>query len=238
MPACRRNLYPFRSEIVMKTGKFKALDAYGAYHQTEMKQRAADFRAEMERRRSVRDFSSRCVAPEIIEDCLRAAASAPSGANMQPWYFVAVRDAGIKRRIRLGAEREEGAFYRGRAPKKWLADLEPLGIDEHKPFLEVAPYLIVVFAQGYGLTTGGDKQPHYYVKESVGIAVGFLIAAVHHAGLVCLPYTPSRMGFLNAILDRPPNERAQLILVVGHPAEGVLVPDLEKKPPEKMFEFR
>ena len=210
-------------------GRYVPLDSYEEYPVEEMKQRAACFRAEMQRRRSVRDFSDRPVPWEIIEECVRAAASAPSGANIQPWHFVAVSDPGTKKRIREAAEKEEYEFYHGRAGAEWLGALSPLGTDYQKPFLETAPYLIAIFAQSYGVTPDGRQVKHYYVRESVGIAVGFLLAAIHHAGLAALPYTPSRPGFLNQILRRPQNERPFLVLVVGYPAEGVQVPDLAKK---------
>lgn len=203
--------------------------AYRPYPEEEMRQRAAAFYADLRRRRSVRHFSPRPVPREIIEDCLRAAGTAPSGANMQPWHFVVVGSPDVKRQIRQAAEAEEKAFYEQRATAEWLAALAPLGTSWEKPFLETAPYLIVIFAQHYGLTPAGQKVKHYYVPESVGIATGMLIAAVHHAGLVSLTHTPSPMGFLNDILHRPPNERAYLILVVGYPAEDAAVPDIQKK---------
>ena len=169
------------------------LTAYRAYLLEEMKQRAAAFYEEVKRRRSVRDFSPRPVPREIIEDCLRAAGTAPSGANMQPWRFVVVDDPDIKRKIRVGAEAEERKFYGGKAPQAWLDALAPLGTDEHKPFLETAPWLIAVFAQSYGVLPDGRRVKHYYAAESVGIAVGILVSAIHHAGLVSLPHTPSPM---------------------------------------------
>jgi nitroreductase len=183
----------------------------------------------MQRRRTVRDFSDRPVPREIIETCLRAAGTAPSGANLQPWHFVIVSDPQVKRQIRQTAEAEEREFYSGRAPGEWLAALGPLGTDAHKPFLETAPYLIIVFAQNYGLTPDGHKIKHYYVSESVGIATGMLITAIHQAGLVSLTHTPSPMNFLGQILQRPPNERAFLLLVVGYPAAEAQVPVIEKK---------
>lgn len=156
---------------------------------------------------------------------------------MQPWYFVVVGDGETKRRIREAAEREEYDFYRRRAPGHWLDALSPLGTDYRKPFLETAPYLIAIFAQRHGVSPDGEKVPHYFVTESVGIATGMLIAAVHHAGLVALPYTPSRPGFLNVILDRPENERPFLVLVVGYPAENATVPDLKKKNLDEIATF-
>ncbi len=213
------------------------LSQYRAYPEEEMRRRAAEFYADIRRRRSVRDFSSRPVPREVIEDCLRAAGTAPNGANMQPWHFVVVGDPAVKRQIREAAEAEERAFYGGRASEEWLEALAPLGTDARKPFLEVAPYLIVIFAQNYGLTPDGKKIKHYYVSESVGIATGVLITALHHAGLACLTHTPSPMNFLSRILHRPPNERPFLILVVGYPADGAMVPDITKKPLEEIATF-
>jgi nitroreductase len=202
-----------------------------------MRRRAGEFLKEVRRRRSVRHFSDRPVDRRIVEDCLRAAGSAPSGANKQPWHFVVVSDPDLKRQIREGAETEEREFYSKRAPREWLEALEPLGTDENKPFLEGAPYLIAVFAQPYGMGPGGEKVKHYYVQESVGIATGILITAIHHAGLACLTHTPSPMRFLNRILDRPDGERPYLILVVGHPAADATVPDIEKKPLDRIATF-
>lgn len=212
-----------------QTAKFIPLSQYRQYPVEEMKRRAAGFYADVRRRRTVRDFSDRPVPREIIENCLLAAGTAPNGANMQPWHFVVVNDPAVRRKIRQAAEAAEEAFYNERASDEWLEALAPLGTDASKPFLEIAPYLIVIFAQNYGLTPDGRKVKHYYVSESVGIATGLLITAIHQAGLVSLTHTPSPMGFLNEILDRPPNERPYLILVVGYPAEGALVPDIKKK---------
>jgi nitroreductase len=211
---------------------------YRELPEAEMRRRAREFYEEVRRRRTVRHFSNRPVAREIIEHCLRAAVTAPSGANQQPWHFVVVSDPGLKKEIRLGAEEEERAFYSGRAPDEWLEALTPLGTDANKPFLEHAPYLIVVFAERYGIGADGRKVKHYYVQESVGIATGMLIAAVHHAGLVSLTHTPSPMGFLNRLLDRPPYERPYLILVVGYPADGAAVPTIEKKSFDRVVSFR
>ncbi len=208
---------------------FEPLRSYREYPAEEMRRRAAAWAAELGRRRTVREFSARPIARSVIEDCLRAAATSPSGANMQPWHFVVVSDPALKRRIREAAEAEEREFYERRAPKAWLEALAPLGTDSNKPFLETAPCVIVVFAQSYGVTPSGRKVKNYYVQESVGIATGLLIAAVHHAGLVSLTHTPSPMGFLNDILGRPANERPFLILVVGYPAEGAHVPVIGKK---------
>jgi iodotyrosine deiodinase len=200
------------------------------YPEQEMRRRAAEFYAEMRRRRTVRTFADRPVPRQVIEDCLRTAATAPNGANQQPWHFVAVADPEVKRQIRLAAEAEEREFYGGRATEAWLEALAPLGTDADKPFLETAPYLIVIFAQSHGLDGQGRKSKHYYVAESVGIATGMLITALHHAGLATLTHTPSPMGFLATILNRPANERAYLILVTGYPAQDAQVPVIAKKP--------
>jgi len=175
----------------MPAATFIPLPAYQEYPVEEMKRRAAAFYAEMQRRRTVREFSERAVPPEVIEDCLRTAGTAPSGANLQPWHFVVVSNPGIKRRIRLAAEQAEHEFYHQRAPQEWLDALAPLGTDEHKPYLESAPYLIVIFAQRYGVSSDGHQVKHYYAQESVGIATGLLITALHHAGLVALTHTPA-----------------------------------------------
>jgi nitroreductase len=194
-----------------------------------MLRRAREFNDEMQRRRTIRAFSSRPVAREVIEQCLLAAASAPSGAHIQPWFFVAVSDTAVKADIRARAEEAEREFYGGVAPREWLEALAPLGTDEHKPYLETAPWLIAVFAQLWGAGAGGAKRKHYYVQESVGIACGILITALHHAGLATLTHTPSPMGFLAERLGRPENERAVMLVVAGYPAEGVQVPDIRRK---------
>lgn len=192
-----------------------------------MRARAEAFLATMRSRRSVREFSDAPIPLDVVERCIEAAAQAPSGANKQPWTFVLVTDPALKRRIRQAAEEEERSFYGGRAPEGWLKDLAPLGTDADKPFLEVAPALIAVFAQRHG----ADKsERHYYVSESVGIATGVLIAALHHAGLATLTHTPSPMGFLGEILERPANERAFLLLPVGYPHPDCRVPAIERKP--------
>ncbi len=209
---------------------FLPLATYREYPADEMRERLGAFCGTMLGRRTVRQFSSRAVPREIVEDCLRVAGSAPSGANQQPWHFVVVSNPEIKRRIREAAEKEEQDFYRRRAPKEWLEALAPLGTDEHKPYLETAPYLIAIFAQTYGVAPDGTKIKNYYVTESVGIATGMLIAAIHMAGLVSLTHTPSPMSFLNQLLNRPPNERAFLLLVAGYPGEDACVPDIAKKP--------
>lgn len=203
-----------------------------------MTRRAAEFYAELARRRTVRQFSDRPVPREIIEQCLLAAGTAPSGANLQPWHFVVVSDPSVKRRIREAAEVEEREFYNGRAPAEWLEALAPLGTDENKPYLEVAPWLIAVFAERYGITPSGRRVSHYYVQESVGIATGLLIAALHYAGLVCLTHTPSPMGFLNEVLGRPAHEKPFLLLVAGYPAPDARVPDITKKALHEIATFR
>jgi iodotyrosine deiodinase len=195
--------------------------------------RAKAFYESMRSRRTVRDFSPDPIPFALIETAIRTAATAPSGANRQPWHFVVVSDPTIKHRIREAAEEEERAFYEHRAPDEWLEALAPLGTDWHKPFLEIAPYLIVVFREDYGLLKdAGDaevKEKNYYVMESVGIACGFLLAALHLAGLATLTHTPSPMGFLSQILRRPKNEKPYLLIPVGFPAEKAEVPDIRKK---------
>ena len=216
----------------MSTAKFVPLASNQEYPAEEMQQRATSFREELQRRRTVRHFSDRPVPRKIIEECLRTAATAPNGANKQPWHFVVVSAPAIKRQIREGAEQEEHEFYTSRATQDWLDDLAPLGTDAHKPFLEIAPYLIAIFAESYNVLPDGRKAKNYYVTESVGIATGLLIAALHHAGLASLTHTPSPMNFLNSILQRPDNERPFLLLVVGYPAEDAVVPEISKKPLE------
>jgi iodotyrosine deiodinase len=217
--------------------QFTPYTSYLEYPPTQMEARAADFYAEIKRRRTVRDFADRPVPRPVIEQCLRAAGTAPNGANLQPWHFVVVSDPAIKHRIRAAAEAEEREFYERRAPQAWLEALAPLGTDANKPFLEAAPYLIVIFAQSYGLLPDGRKVKHYYVAESVGIATGFLIAALHHAGLATLTHTPSPMNFLNEILGRPNHERPYLLLVVGYPAADAVVPAITKKSLEEIATF-
>lgn len=194
----------------------------------EQRRRAEEFRARLATRRSVRHFSAEPVPYGLIETAIRAAASAPSGANQQPWTFVVVGDAETKRRIRVAAEAEEKENYERRMPEEWLEALEPFGTDWRKPFLETAPWLIVVFRQDYGLC-GDRKAKHYYVQESVGIATGFLLAGLHLAGLATLTHTPSPMGFLSEILERPKNEKAFAVIPVGYPAAGAMLPAVGKK---------
>ncbi len=208
---------------------FIPLPAYREYPADEMLRRSREFASEMQRRRTVRQFSDRAVDRAVIESCLEAAGTAPSGAHQQPWHFAVVSDLAVKQAIREGAEAEEREFY-ATAPAEWLAALAPLGTDSHKAYLEVAPYLIVVFAQRFGVTAQGDRYKHYYVAESVGIASGFLLAALHHAGLATLTHTPSPMRFLNGVLGRPENEHAMMIVVAGYPATDARVPDLKRKP--------
>lgn len=221
----------------MSRFRFIPLRGHREHPPEEMVRRARAFRRELARRRTVRQFSGRPVPREVVEEAIRAAGTAPSGANMQPWRFVAVSDPEVKRRIREAAEEEERTFYRDRAPREWLEALAPLGTDEHKPFLETAPWLIAVFGVSYGVTGTGDKVKHYYVQESVGIATGMLITALHHAGLATLTHTPSPMRFLNDILDRPENERPFLLLVTGYPAEDAVVPDIGRKSLEEIASF-
>ncbi|MFP1630270.1 nitroreductase family protein [Zhengella sp. ZM62] len=212
----------------MKTGKHVPLD-FRRRGVEETQAAAAAFRQAIARRRTVRDFAPDPVPRSVIEDCVMAAASAPSGANQQPWTFVCISDPATKAAIRAAAEEEERAFYDGRAPEEWLEALAPLGTDADKPFLETAPWLIVVFAQRHGIGPDGHRIKHYYVPESVGIATGFLIAALHDAGLATLTHTPSPMGFLSRICGRPENEKPVILLVAGYPATDATVPDIVKK---------
>lgn len=214
------------------------LPGWTEYPPEEMLARARAFAQELSRRRTVREFSDRPVPRALIEHALRAAGSAPSGANQQPWRFVAVSDPIPKRQIREAAEAEERAFYGHRAPQEWKDALRPLGTDADKPFLEIAPWLIGIFYERWGLDAHGRKAKRYYPHESVGIACGMLIAALHHAGLCTLTHTPSPMGFLNQLLGRPSNEMAYLLLVVGYPALGCMVPDIRRLPLEAYASFR
>ncbi|RTZ95156.1 MAG: nitroreductase family protein [Deltaproteobacteria bacterium] len=221
----------------MAEKKFQSLTEYCKFPEAEMKRRALEFYAEMMRRRTVRSFSDQPVDRNIIEICLRAASTAPSGANQQPWSFIVVSDHAVKREIREAAEKIEKEFYSKKATEKWVNALEHLGTFPSKPFLETAPYLIAIFSQLYSYSASGEKKKHYYVSESVGIATGMLITGLHHAGLVSLTYTPSKMRFLNKILSRPLNEKPYMILVVGYPSEDALVPAIQKKPLEEIAEF-
>lgn len=211
------------------TENFEPLATYREYPPEEMEARASAFAAEMARRRTTRHFSDRPVPRSVIEHCLRAAGSAPSGAHQQPWHFAVVSDPGLKRRLREAAEESEREFY-STAPAEWLEALAPLGTDASKPYLEKAPYLIAIFAQRYGVSPDGATRKHYYVSESVGIACGFLLAALHHAGLATLTHTPSPMTFLSELLQRPANEKPVMLVVVGYPAHDARVPRLARKP--------
>ena len=212
---------------------FKQLD-FQEFTGEDMQSRSETFLNEISKRRSIRTFSDRSVPIEIIYNCIQTAASAPSGANKQPWQFIVVKDPAMKSKIRQAAELEEKEFYRHRATKEWLEDLNQFGTDWHKPFLDIAPYLIVVFKQAYDIKDDGSQRKNYYVNESVGIASGFLLAALHHAGLATLTHTPSPMNFLGEILNRPPNEKAFLLIPVGYPAADTTVPELIKKPLEEV----
>jgi iodotyrosine deiodinase len=204
---------------------------------TQMQSRADTFHAEAMRRRTVRDFSSAPVPRELIEKCIAAAGCAPSGANQQPWRFVAIADAAIKKTIRDAAEAEEREFYEHRVTDAWRSALAPLGTDAAKPFLETAPWLIAVFYEAYGYAADGSKEKRYYPIDSTGIATGFLIAGLHHAGLASLTHTPSPMAFLNTILGRPDNERPFVLLVVGYPAENAMVPAISRKSLDEIATF-
>ena len=203
----------------------------------EMVERSHEFYRQIRRRRTVRDFACDDVPLEVIEYCLLAAGTAPNGANLQPWHFVVVSNPVIKQQIRIAAEKEEEAFYSGRAPEEWLKTLEPLGTDANKPFIEKAPHLIAIFAEKQRLQSDGSFAKNYYVTESVGIATGILITALHECGLATLTHTPSPMGFLNKILGRPNHERPFLLLVVGRPAPSATVPKITKKPLEQIASF-
>lgn len=205
--------------------------------QQELIQTSKQFYEEMDQRRSCRDFSHRPVPKEVVENLIKTASTSPSGAHKQPWTFVAVSDPEVKKQIRQAAEKEEREFYESRATEDWLKDLAPLGTDWRKPFLEIAPWLIVVFRKTWDDGPNG-KSKNYYVQESVGIASGFLISAIHHAGLVTLTHTPSPMNFLSEILERPTNEKPFLLLPVGYPADNAQVPDLKRKDLDKVAVFR
>ena len=208
---------------------FRAWDEYSKYSPDEMRVRSNNFYKLVKKRRSVRAFSSEKVPLEVLDTCIKSAGTAPNGANKQPWHFVVVTDSQVKKKLRIAAEKGEHLFYNGRATQDWLQDLEAFQTTEEKPFLEEAPALIAVFSASYAHKDGGAKEKHYYVKESVGIATGILITALHNAGLATLTHTPSPMGFLNEVLNRPSNEKAFLLLVCGFPKEGVKVPDIQKK---------
>jgi len=222
----------------MSKNNFISLPDYKNFSHEEMITKSETFYNQLKTRRTVRDFSDDMVPIEVIENCIRAAGTAPSGANLQPWHFVIVSDPAIKKQIREAAEKEEKEFYITRAPKEWLDALKSLGTDEHKPFLETAPYLIAVFAKSYDLLPDGRKVKVYYSQESVGIATGILITAIHNTGLVSLTHTPSPMNFLNDILERPNNERPFMLLVVGYPAENAKVPDIKKKQLSEIVSYK
>lgn len=213
------------------------LDQYKEYPVDEMRARVAAFYEDLDRRRTVREFSARPVPRDIIETALKAANTAPSGANLQPWHFVVISGAETKKKIREAAEVEEKEFYEHRASEEWLAALEPLGTDSNKPFLETAPYLIAVFLQKFGQLEDGRKVKHYYPVESTGLACGMLISALHTAGLATLTHTPSPMKFMNEILDRPTSERPFLLLVAGYPADDAEVPDIQRKKLQDFVSF-
>lgn len=220
----------------MSNLKFIPLNAT-EYPPTEMQTRAEAFHRLMQTRRTVRDFSNRSVPQSLISTCIQTANTAPSGANKQPWHFVAISDPTLKKQIKDAAEKEEHEFYTHRAPQRWLDDLTPFGTDANKPFLETAPWLIAIFAQRFGQTSDGDRDQNYYVTESVGIATGLLITALHNAGLATLTHTPSPMKFLNTILNRPDNERPFLLLVVGYPTPNAQVPNIQRKSLDEITTF-
>lgn len=219
--------------------RLKPLD-FTVVDESRLLEQARAFHVTMMARRTVRDYADRPVPREVIDTAIRTAASAPSGANLQPWHFVAVSrgDVDLRRRIREAAEEEEREFYTHRAPKEWLDALAPLGTDWRKPFLQIAPWLIAVFVQAHGRRADGTVFKHYYAVESVGIATGFLIAALHHAGLATLTHTPSPMKFLNDLLGRPSYERPFLLLVTGYPAVDAQVPDITKKPLDEIATWK
>jgi len=221
----------------MPKPKFIPLTSFSQYPPEEMTNRSQEFYKFLKRRRTVRDFSGKDVPLEVIENCILTAGTAPSGANLQPWHFAVVSDPAIKRKIRIAAEEEEKEFYTNRAPKEWLDALAHLGTDEHKPFLETAPYLIAIFSKSYEFLPDGKKVKHYYAQESTGIACGMLITAIHNAGLASLTHTPSPMKFLNEVLGRPKNESPFLLLVVGYPAKDAKVPDIQKKKLKEIASF-
>jgi nitroreductase len=221
----------------MNKTDFIPLSNYIKYSETEMSNRSKAFYEDIKIRRSVRDFSDQTIPREIIENCIRSAGTAPNGANLQPWHFVVVSNPEIKKKIRIAAEEEEKEFYKKRAPKEWLEALKPLGTNENKPFLEIAPYLIAIFYKSYEVSADESQVKQYYAIESTGIATGILITAIHNAGLASLTHTPSPMNFLNEILERPKNERPFLLLVVGYPTTETKVPDIKKKSLQEIASF-
>jgi len=228
----------------MKSAKKKEFDGYPyvsytkeTYNEEEVVVRSRKFFNWMDTRRTVREFSDKKIPKEAIENIVRSASTAPSGAHKQPWTFCVVSDPKIKKQIREAAEKEEHESYQGRMSDEWIEALRPLGTDWQKPFLEIAPYLIIIFKKAYDLTDSKEKRNNYYVNESVGLAAGFLLAAIHHAGLVALTHTPSPMNFLTKILNRPENERPFLLIPVGYPMEETWVPDLERKKLDEVAAF-
>lgn len=213
----------------MASEQMVPLKNFPAYPEEEMLQRSSDFCELMKRRRTVRHFSDKDIQMEIIINCIKTAGTAPSGANLQPWHFVIVHDKETKKKIRIAAEEEEFRFYHGRAPQEWLDAVKPFGTNEFKPFLETAPYLIAIFFKNYELNKDGSKEKNYYAIESVGIASGLLLTALHNAGIATLTHTPSPMHFLNQILNRPPHEKPFLLIVAGYPADDAEVPAITKK---------
>jgi len=231
----------FSASILPQAEEYEALPLPHRrdFSDVEALEKSEEFLGLMQQRHSIRDFSDQPVARQVIENCVRAAGLAPSGANHQPWYFAVVESAEAKRKIRLAAEEEERSFYQGRAGDEWLSALEPIGTNDQKPFLETAPYLIVIFAQRNSIDAKGNKRKNYYVGESVGIATGFLITALHNAGLSTLTHTPNPMRFLNELCERPGNEKPEMILVVGHAAKEATVPKHAKwkKPLKDIMRF-
>ncbi len=221
----------------MPEPNFIPLSDFNERSESQMLERSKDFYEKIRLRRTVRDFSNRSVPRAVIENCLLAAGTAPNGANLQPWHFAVVENPDLKSKIRVAAEKEEEEFYNGKAPQAWLEALAPLGTDSNKPFLETAPYLIVIFSKSHDIRDDGSTVKHYYATESVGIATGFLIAALHDAGLATLTHTPSPMKFLNEILERPSNERPFVLLVVGYPSEDATVPAITKKTLDEIANF-
>lgn len=221
----------------MSKPKFRTYTDFEHLTEKEMIKRSKEFYEKLKKRRTVREFSPKEIPLEVIKNCLLTAGTAPNGANMQPWSFVVITNNFIKKEIKIEAEKEEHIFYTTRATKEWLEALEPLGTDEHKLFIEDAPCLIAIFSKKIDILPNGKKVKQYYALESVGIATGFLITALHNAGLATLTHTPSPMGFLNKILNRPKHERPFLLLVVGYPAEGVKVPNIQKKKLNEIANF-
>ena len=213
----------------MPSEKFIPFPPLPQYTNEEQLEKSFQFYKLLNSRRTIREFSSKPIPEDVIDSCIKTANTAPSGANLQPWHFCVVSDSQKKREIRIAAEKEEHEFYNNRAPQEWLDALEPLGTDEHKSFLETAPILIAIFSQKYGVLPDGRKCKHYYAQESAGIATGMLISALHNAGLASLTHTPSPMKFLNSILNRLKNENPFLLLVVGYPGEGAMVPNIKRK---------